>query len=815
MRSAIIDGALAVSRASIGSPFIILALAGLFILAAGCGILNLQIHVDARALSPRGSNASAQEAAFSAKFGLGDPVIVYLDTKRRNGIFDPNVLVQLSSLSKALERVPGLPERAVLSLATEAGSRVFPGTLRFRSLLDPVPIDANAMRTLQQELNANALLRGTLVAEDYSGASVIVRMPTRNDPDYRKQFTERKRVLESIYRAIDQAIPPRIGNNERLISIVGVPVAENKLGTNIVSDLQTTIPVSVLLIAIITWIGFRRAAPVAAVMAKAGCCLIFTFGLMGWTATPIELTTAIMPIILVSSSVSDEVFLITTYRRMARGDTGIAGVNHSALANYTMARMMAPATITSWMMIIGFCAFRLSDIDPVAQFGTFTALGLVFCWVWSITVTPSLFRALGPRAFSERRQRATRGPALSLDVVARAILIVSQHPRATTALVLFSICGAAFGICNLKVQDSWIDSFSKTSRFRYEVEQVDTALNGTHVLQLYLSWIDRVVQQANAGNRSGPLIEPAILHSIDLFEEQVRSLPSVGGVFGPASYLKQANSLYSGRQLGAEIIPDRASAVSDVMDSIDIAQGIVRRRSVFGDDMHTAAMTVFVKNADFSKTAEIMKRIRSLEAEVISASGGSIQFGGDLAISQAMISAVVSTQLWSLAFTIVGLSATIALLSGSVVTAVVALMPSCLALLALFGFMGLTGVPLGVGTSMICAMTLGIGCDYAVYFIAATRDRRGFIPAFRAVREVGPAILAISSTVALGFGVLAFSSNPVNIRLGLFVAFTLLFSATLTLVGIGAFVAGNRHDLGNKFDASRVYPERRTPRCTR
>jgi uncharacterized protein len=305
---------------------------------------------------------------------------------------------------------------------------------------------------------------------------------------------------------------------------------------------------------------------------------------------------------------------------------------------------------------------------------------------------------------------------------------------------------------------------------------VDAALNGTHVLYLYLSWNDRAVRQPNAGSRSGPLLEPAILHSIDLFEKQVRSLPSVGGVVGPASYLKQANSLYSGRQLGAEIIPDRASLVSEVIDSIDVAQGTVRRRSVFGDDMHSAAMTVFVKSADFSKTAEIMESIRSLEAEMLSVSGGSIQFGGDLAVSQAMISAVVSTQLWSLAFTIVGLATTIGLLSGSIVTAAVALLPSCLALVALFGLMGLTGVPLGVGTSMICAMTLGIGCDYAVYFIAATQHRRGFIPAFRAMTEAGPAIVAISSTVALGFGVLAFSSNPVTMRLGLFVAFTLLFS---------------------------------------
>ena len=43
-------------------------------------------------------------------------------------------------------------------------------------------------------------------------------------------------------------------------------------------------------------------------------------------------------------------------------------------------------------------------------------------------------------------------------------------------------------------------------------------------------------------------------------------------------------------------------------------------------------------------------------------------------------------------------------------------MPASLAVLWLFGLMGWLGIPLGVATSMFCAITLGIGVDYGQGF---------------------------------------------------------------------------------------------------
>ena len=103
--------------------------------------------------------------------------------------------------------------------------------------------------------------------------------------------------------------------------------------------------------------------------------------------------------------------------------------------------------------------------------------------------------------------------------------------------------------------------------------------------------------------------------------------------------------------------------------------------------------------------------------------------------------------------------------------------------------MGWLGIPLGVATSMFCAITLGIGDDYAIHFL----DRRVRAlaegeaqPTRVALLDSGPAILWDALVIALGFGLLAASQVPVNRRLGILLGLALLAAATVTLSGLSA-----------------------------
>jgi predicted RND superfamily exporter protein len=227
------------------------------------------------------------------------------------------------------------------------------------------------------------------------------------------------------------------------------------------------------------------------------------------------------------------------------------------------------------------------------------------------------------------------------------------------------------------------------------------------------------------------------------------------------------------------------------MAYFDRVRGARRRREIVDDDMKRTIVTVFLKDANYAETASLMQATRQHAREHLAPRGGRIEFAGDVAVSQAMIPAIVRTQLRSLVVALASALAAISLLLRSVRHGVLAVLPATLAALWVLGAMGWLGIPLGVATSMFCAISLGIGVDYAIHVLEAVRRARatGLADPVRAgLAEVAPAIVTDALAVGLGFGLLGLSRVPPNAHLGLLVALVLACACVLTLVGLGSLL---------------------------
>jgi predicted RND superfamily exporter protein len=217
---------------------------------------------------------------------------------------------------------------------------------------------------------------------------------------------------------------------------------------------------------------------------------------------------------------------------------------------------------------------------------------------------------------------------------------------------------------------------------------------------------------------------------------------------------------------------------------------------VVTDDFRETLITVFLKNANYRDTRELMSWIRRYHQDRLEPLGASLGFAGDVAVSQATIPAIVRTQVLSLPLALFGVFAAIALLYGSVRLALCALLPVVLSAVWLLGTLGWLGIPLGIATSMFFAIALGLGVDsQSIHFLdryvqltaAGTPDAVA-----RTVADIGPAVAVNTAAVASGFGLLTVSSVPANSRLGLLVALALVLGGVLTLAGLGAFLEAVR-----------------------
>ncbi len=758
---------------SIDHPRRTLAIFAALVALAAPGLPRLQLRTDGHALVPPGDPAVRFDAEVRRHFGLRDPIVVVLDTARRDGIFNFETLRRLRDLTAALEKVEGVPRGGVTSLATEKRDRVYPGTLDFRPFLDVVPRTPAEMALFREDLEAIEILRGTLVSKDRSAVAVLVGAPNVLDRPEDVNAAAADRV--ALCRRIAE-VSRRFESPGNRILVVGAPVAESLLGTHILQDLALLLPLSIVIIGFVLWLGCRRMAGVLLGMVQLAAAQIFTFGVMGWLGVPAYLTTAVLPVILTTLALADEIHLFWRYQQILEAEHD-RGADHCAAVRLLLSQMSRPVVLATVTTIIGFLSFLSSPLVAVRSFGAFAGFGLLFCLFWSLMVGPASLALLPPRLL---RRPASRGVEPS-DRFRRFFAPLYGSPRRTLVALALATLLVSLGIFRLRVQDSWLGGFAPGSPFRTATGRVNQLFNGTHLLLVHLDL---------SGSRgTEPLLDPPTLRAVGGFEAFLRRQPRVGGVLGPHAQLTTVSFLYHARERQWMRIPDTPAAVASLIQKFDEVRGEARRREVIDDARRRGVITLFLKDPDYRQVATLMTTVRRYARARLEPLGVRVGFAGDVAVSQAMIPAIVRTQVFSLPLAQLGAWLVVTLLYRSWKVGLLIALPSSVAVAWMLGAMGWTGIPLGVATSMFCSITLGVGIDYGIHFYEVfQRLGGGRNAALEAVAEAGPAIAADAAAIACGFGILGLSQVPSNARLGFLVAGALAVACALTLIGLGTLL---------------------------
>lgn len=760
-------------RAAAARPRAALAVMLALVLAMAPGLFRLRLRTDGEALVPPDDPAVATDRAARRLFGLRDPLLVVLATTHPDGIFNAGTLDRLQRMTRDVAALPGVGPDFVQSLATEPSGRSDPGSSGFRLLLDPPPRTPERLAEVRQDVEAIDLFHGTLVSFDRRAAAILVGVP-ESAGGMPGDAVDRAALYHQV-----AAAARRYETAADRVSVVGAPAAEALLGEHVVADLALLVPLALLVIAAVLWATCGGPWGVGLGLAKVAAAQVFTFGLIGWCGQPVYLTTAVIPVLLITVGLSDEIHLLWRYRHRPADQPPAEALRQ------TFAELGRPIVLTSLTTAIGFLSFLTSSIRPVWSFGLFTGIGVLFCLLWAVVATPALL-ALRPDAIP------AAGPSGGASRLARLAVAMGARPRLVLPALALGTAALALGICRLQVQDGWIANFAPQSPLRRATERVDRSFAGTHVLLAVVTFDPPAAEIPAIPAASGPLLAGSAVAAVGRFEQALRRRPEVGGVFGLASHLSTTAFLWGGRNEEFRQIVDDPSWIYLYTRRIGNVRGEARRRELIDDGFRSTVVTLLLKAANFQETARLTAAIRELERRELAPAHGRVELAGDVAVSQAMIPAIVRSQLGSLLLAVAGNLLIVALLFRSLRAGLACIAPSAVAVAWTFGIMGWLGIPLGVATSMFCAVTLGIGVDYGIHFFERFRESENAgspRPGLAASAAAGPSILIDSLAISLGFGLLAFSQVPTNRKLGLLVALALSSACLLTLTSSGALLA--------------------------
>lgn len=728
------------------------------------GIARLTLRTDGHALVPPDAPALAVDREVQKTFGRRDQLVVLIDTDKPDGVYNPRTLRLLADLTAALAEVPGVGRENARSLATTICSRYDVARKDFLPLFEPFPETPARLAELREEVAWIDLPVGLLVARDGSAATVVVGIPPSETAGGEDRY--------GLWRQIDERAR-RFADAGHRISVVGAPAAEALLGRHVLADLRFLVPAALALVALLLYLGSRRVAMVALGLGKVGVCLVVLFGAMGWVGEPVFLTTAVLPVILVAVGLADEIHVLTHYRQLLAVEA-----SPERARERTFQEIGHAVTLALLTTMIGFGSFVLAPIPALAHFGAAAAAGVGLCLLFSLTATPAALTLLSAERFRAPRAERHVPGRRAFERLADA---VTARPRTVLAVLLIATAGVGSGVFRLVVQDSWLEGFSPTSELYRATTRLDEKFSGSHRLLVSVAF-------PGAGAPARPLLEPEVLNRLGELEALLAETPEVGGVVGPYRLVTTAAGI-AGGDVQFRRVRRLAEWNTVLYAQLDRVLGVAARREIVTDDFSRGVVEVFLRRANYRDTLALIDRLRRFERERLAPLGGTIALAGDIAVSQEMIPGIVHGQIGSLGGALLGSALAVAFGMRRWGAGLAAIVPALGAILWTFGAMGWAGIPLGVATSMFCAITLGIGDDYAIHFLERRElakqhgERR---PTRIALVEAGPAILWDALVIALGFGLLALSQVPANRRLGLLLGLALLAAAAFTLTGLSA-----------------------------
>lgn len=501
-----------VPRRAILQPKRVLILATVVTFIAAPGIKWLKLRTDGRSLVSKTAPEVVYDHTIRKQFDIEDQIVVLIQPHDSDGVFNLGTVQLIRTLTAKFQHLPGVKPLNVMSLATEPSFRLRPDTRLPQTVLEAPLTNRLELDQLRDDLEKIQLYTGTLVSGDGKSSVILVGAPDGGDNTQLYQ-----RILEAIEST--PSLPDEV-------KVTGAPVAEALFGIHILEDLGVPksllgvstklsagrggwwmpsspyelrlllvqriglLPMAVLVMMFIFLISFRNVLAVLLPLPGVLATLLFIFGLMGWCGVPIYLTIPIVPILLTSIGVTNDIYLFNRYFTLLRRRSG---ESHLVLVQETFDKLAWPVAITSLTAGIGLVSFTLSPLGPVKAFGLVSSLGVLFGLFYSLTVIPALLVLIPPVWLISRGQSA-KAPAFKEqdNLFARLGPVLARYRWQVIMLLVGLAAVAPFGLRRLVIQDSWLDGFDPHSEFRRVSQTVNQNFDGMHLLFICFDVPDRL-----------------------------------------------------------------------------------------------------------------------------------------------------------------------------------------------------------------------------------------------------------------------------------------------------------------------------------
>jgi len=727
----------------------------------GAGLTRLELRTDGAAIYPEKNDVVEQTETDKTVFN--DPTqVILLVSSRADGplVASPQGFEFVAELHRSLARFPGLYGAGLHSPASLLDVRSNVETTVITTYLDSIPQDEGGFDNLLTRFRQAPLVDGLYLSTD--GRMAAMYLPLA-DSAVRHEFVA---DLGNWLHGYDDALFE--------LRLTGPVVAETTLGDTVMRDLSVLIPVMVAVVALMLLATLRTFGGLLIPLIEAVLVLIWTLGLMGWVGAPITLVTTILPVILMTMAITDEIHLLQRLQTYLSGKRGDQDKNLGDRPRLTKAVLATlgdvgrPIVFTSLTTSIGFLSFLTASMMPMRQFGLFTAFGIIAAMCLSFTFIPALIVLMPPAWLHRKERRRGKKERVHLLPIEK---FAAEHSTAALVIGLVAVVVFLPGLTRLQVQDSWVDNFDPRSKLVSAERDFNDAFWGSYRFDVVFAATPGFFYGSNGAAM------------MQRFTDEINRGPNVGGVVSFLTlYREVAAGLGESRDLPA--LDD--GTLQDIATMAEMT-GDPRLLQVITEDGSSARAMVLVNSPNYTRSEALSDYTATILPDFERDFGVSAHVSGDIPVAQEVVRSIVSNQMRSISWTLVAIALLLLLTFPRGLAALVAMIPVCATALIVLSAMGYVGMPLGIATSMFASLTIGVGVDFALHFIHNyKRERQAGLDRQKAMRatleNTGQAIRWNAVVLVLGFMALTFSALKPDRDLGILLAAAIAICYLVTLM---------------------------------
>ncbi|MFQ5514692.1 MAG: RND family transporter [Myxococcota bacterium] len=722
----------------------VIAVAAVLTIYFGVGYASLPFSNDPDVITLEGSDELSFYREFLERWGSDELIVLAYDVP---DAFDPQALRTLRSLTDDLLRIPEV--RWVWSLDTAFRVDVGPFGPYARPL---VPDRITRDPAIREAALSSPFVRDALVSSD--GRTLVLSVQLEGTELDNSEIE--RRALAAIDELLGRPRYASLG-----LHVAGAPVFNRALTALNQRDNALFTPLTVAIITLLVLALFRSVLAGVTVLALIGVSVVWTLGSMSWAGVPMNITTSLLPPLLMVIAVADSIHILNGYLdRLTSGET------RAAALRWTLREIVPSCFWTSATTAFGFASLLLVQIESVRSFSLFAMLGVAIAFVLAVTLLPALLVRI-PLERTARRRAARRHPSRS----------TWTHPRPLPALLLVCVAiGLGItGPAHLEVATHDGEFFAPDHSLNRAYRFIESRLQGVTPFEIEI--------RAPEGET---LRRARALRNVATLQQKLGEIPELTSGL---SYVQLLESTSPGLDLSNEDAVQRALFLLETLAPDDLGAWVRQDYRIARISARADAMTS-------ARSVEILEGVRE-RADAIFPPGFSVRPTGLVPVFSQMEQYLVEGQIRSYGFAVLAIALAFLLIYRSLRVVAVALVPNLVPVLIAVGVMGLGGIRLDVVTVMVASVALGIIVDDTIHLTSAylrglEAGRSPEAALGDAMRVAGRPIVFTSLILVGGFSVLALSDfQPTahfGIMVGLTVATALLADLVILPAALIAFV---------------------------